>query len=287
MSINTLLVPFDFSPHSILALERACHLGKELQATLHLIFVKEGPPDEDAERHLMDRLLAAMPPAYELQNQVHREVLCGRIHDQLIGYAKRCQADLIVMGSRGHSGILRLAIGSVAQRVLKDSPCPVVMVKANMLEVQHAQDEADVKYEDLKQSDSPALDLLGRAISLRASDIHIDPLEEDQYSIRLRIDGNIAAYCTVDVGIAEHLMQQYLTLARLDNAESFRCREGRLFLPASLRDFEARVTAMPVAGGRTMALRIFSKENIYMPLESLGFGAAGLAQLPQQLATEQ
>jgi hypothetical protein len=36
-----------------------------------------------------------------------------------------------------------------------------------------------------------------------------------------------------------------------------------------------------------MALRIFSKENIYMPLESLGFGAAGLAQLPQQLATEQ
>jgi type II secretory ATPase GspE/PulE/Tfp pilus assembly ATPase PilB-like protein len=283
MSIHTILVPFDFSPQSVFALEKACHLGQELRATLHLITVKEGSPDESAERHLMDRLLAALPPAYELQNKVHREVLRGRIHDELIEYAKRCRADLIVMGSRARSGFLRLATGSVTQSVLKDSPCPVVMVKANMLDVEHVQDEADIKYEDLKQSDSPALDLLTRAISLRATDIHIDPLEEDQFGVRFRIDGTVAAYCQVDVSIAEHLMQQYLTLARLDNAESFRPREGRLILPASMHDFEARVTTTPVAGGRAMALRIFSKENVYLPLESLGFSTTGLESVKKVL----
>jgi type II secretory ATPase GspE/PulE/Tfp pilus assembly ATPase PilB-like protein len=282
MTIKTILVPFDFSAHSALALEKACQLGQGLRAALHLIFVKEGAADEDAQRVLMDRLLAATPPAFELQNTVHREILHGRVHDELIEYAKRSKADLIVMGSRGHSGILRLATGSVVQRVLKDSPCPVVMVKANMNDVEHVKDESDIKYEDLKQSESPAIDLLSRAISLRASDVHIDPLEADQYGIRFRIDGHIAAYCTVESSVAERLMQQYLTLARLDN-ESFRPREGRLFLPGHMRNFEVRLTATPVAGGRAVALRISAKENVYLPLESLGFSSDGLETVKQLL----
>ena len=283
MSIKTILVPFDFSPNSFLAVEQACQLGQQLNAELHLVYVKDGVPDPDIQHRSMDRLLSVVPPAYELQNKVIREVLCGRIHEELIEYAKRCKAGLIVMGSRGRSGIFQLTVGSVAQRVFKEAPCPVVFVKTERVDLGPSQDESDIKYQNLKESDSPALDLLGRAISLRASDVHIDPLEKDQYGVRFRIDGKVISYCTVDTGVAEHLMHQYLTLARLDTADPFRPREGRILLPPNMHDFETRITSTPVAGGQAMALRVFSKENVFLLLESLGFSEAGLETVQRML----
>ncbi len=55
MTINTILVPFDFSPSSTLALEKACQLGQQLEAQLHLVNVREGSPDVDFQRHALDR----------------------------------------------------------------------------------------------------------------------------------------------------------------------------------------------------------------------------------------
>ncbi len=276
MTINTILVPFDFSPSSTLALEKACQLGQQLKAELHLVHVREGSPDVDFQRHAMDRLLAALPPAFELQNKVHREALSGVVHAELLQYAKKCHADLIVMGSRGRSGVLRLAMGSVAQRVLKSAQCPVVLIKSDMSQSDTAQDDADGKYQSLKSSDSPALDLIARAISLRATDIHIDPFDDAQYQVRFRIDGIVVSYCTLDRGVAEHLMHQYLTLARIDTAEPFRPREGRLQLPPAMQDIECRITATPVAGGEAISLRLFAKGNVFLPLEGLGFSDDGL-----------
>ncbi len=283
MSIKTIVVPFDFSPHSVLALEKACQLGQQLHSELHIVYVRDGGADEDLQRHAVDRLLTAVPPSYELQNRVYRQVLNGRAHAELIGYTKQHQADLIVMGSRGRSGILALTLGSVAQRLLKEAPCPVVMVKADLTHAEESHDEADVQYQVLKESDSPALDLIVRAISLRATDIHIDPFDKEQYQVRFRIDGSVVSYCHVDTGVADRLMHQYRTLARIDTADPFRPREGRLAMPANMHDFEVRVTATPVAGGEAMALRLFSKESVFMPLESLGLGQAGLLSVQGML----
>ena len=283
MTINTILVPFDFSPSSTLALEKACQLGQQLKASLHLVHIKEGTPEVDFQRHALDRLQAVVPPAFELQNKVHREVLSGVVHAELLQYAKECQADLIVMGSRGRSGVLRLALGSVAQRVLKTAPCPVVLVKSDLNQIDTVQDEADGKYQSLKPSDSPALDLIARAISLRATDIHIDPIDEVQYQVRFRIDGNVVSYCAMDRSVAEHLMHQYLTLARIDHAEPFRPREGRLQLPPAMRNIESRLTVTPVAGGEAMSLRLFAKDNVFLPLEGLGFSEAGLNTIQKVL----
>ncbi len=276
MSVYTILVPFDFSANSILALEKACELVQPMQAELHLLYVKDGAADEDSQRHSMNRLFAALPPTFELQHKVHREVLNGTIHEEIIDYAKKCNANLIVMGSRGRSGVLLLTLGSVAQRVMHDAPCPVVLVKPNMLDQNPIMDKADSTYVSLKDTDSPALDLLARAISLRATDVHIDPQSSELYCVRFRIDGSLVTYCTVDSGVATHLMHQYLNLAKMDISEPFRPREGRLMLPANMRDFEARLTATPVAGGEAMSLRLFSKDNIFLPLEVLGFSGVGL-----------
>ena len=283
MSSFTILVPFDFSSNSILALEKACEFAPPMQAELHLLFIQEGVADEDSQRHSMNRLLSVLPPSFELQHKVHRAVRSGNIHEEIIDYANHCQANLIVMGSRGRSGVLLLTLGSVAQRVLHDAPCPVVLVKPNMLDQNVVSDEVDNKYQSLKETDSPAIDLLARAISLRATDVHFDPLTSDQYGVRFRIDGSLITYCTVDTGVATHLMHQYLTLAKMDMAEPFRPREGRLTLPSGMRDFEARLTATPVAGGEAMSLRLFSKDNVFLPLETLGFSEAGFETVQAML----
>jgi len=283
MTIKTILTPCDFSPTSMLAIEKACQLAEQLRAELHLVHVEEGESESDYQRVALDRLLAAVPPAYELQNKVHRHVLSGRVQDSLLKYVNECNADLIVMGSRGRSPFLQLAMGSVAQRILKNAPCPVMMVTQDNHNHHSAPDEATNTYLSLKTSDSPALDLLARAISLRATDIHIDPLEHEEYGVRLRIDGSVISYCAMDQGVAERLIQQYLTLAGVDHAEPFRPREGRLQLPATMQGVEARLTATPVAGGEAMALRLFSKENVFLPLEGLGFSDTGLETVLRML----
>lgn len=283
MAICNILVPSDFSAGSQLAIEHACSLGEQLNAELHIVHVNRGSADADTQRHAMDRLLSALPPAYELQNKVRREVLFGNVCDELLKYAKESNADLIVMGTQGRTGFSQMTHGSVAQLVLKASPCPVVLVKSDMQRNGAEVDDSNATYESLKQPELPALDLIARAVSLRASDVHIDPLDETEYSIRFRIDGKVLSYCTVDKTVAEHLMHQYLTLARLDHADPFNAREGRVLLPIEMRDIEARLTAAPVAGGEAMALRLFSKQNVFLPLESLGFGEMGFKTVQRML----
>lgn len=283
MNIRNIVVPFDFSNYSELALATAYDLGGPPGAALHLVHVIEGERDATAERQAMEKLMAVVLPTQTLQMQIHREVLYGSVHEELRKYAEKCSADLIVMGTRGRSGILKLALGSVTQRVLSTATCPVVLVTPDSKHIETTNDEANVKYLDLKTPDSPALDMVARALSLRATDIHIDPIDDEQYQVRLRIDGKIVNYCTLDQNISEHLIHQYLTLAKIDHAEPFRPREGRLQLPSTLRGIEVRITASPVAGGEALALRLFSKENVFLPLDRLGFSDQGLSAVQKML----
>jgi type II secretory ATPase GspE/PulE/Tfp pilus assembly ATPase PilB-like protein len=283
MEFRTILVPFDFSQYSKLALETACELCQQLQAELHLVHVQLGEIDLDAERQAKTHLMAMVPPSIELQIKVHREVLHGKIHDELYEYARRCHADLIVMGTRGRTGILKIALGSVASRMLKSAPCPVMVVNPEAPMDESVPDKSDASDSKFNTSDSPALDLVARAIELRATDIHIDPSIDEQYLVRLRIDGKIVSYCSLDQNVASHLMHQFYTLAKLDHAEPFRPREGRLQMPPNLDDIEARLTASPVAGGEAIALRLFSKRNAFLPLEQLGLGKDELANVRRML----
>jgi general secretion pathway protein E len=283
MAIRNIVVPFDFSSYSELALATAFDLGGQLSAALHLVYVVDRERDATFERQAMEKLMEVVLPSQMLQLQLNREVLSGSIHEELRKYSDRCRADLIIMGTRGRSGLLSLALGSVAQRLLRTARCPVMLVTPEVKQSDTAQAEADVQYLDLKAADSPALDMVARALSLRATDIHIDPLDDEQYQVRLRIDGKMKNYCTLDRNITEHLIHQYLTLAKIDHAEPFRPREGRLLLPSKLQRIEVRITVSPVAGGEAVSLRLFTKENVFLPLDRLGFSDQGLGFVQKML----
>jgi nucleotide-binding universal stress UspA family protein len=53
----------------------------------------------------------------------------GNPYEEIVSAAKEISADLIVIGSHGHTGLGRLLLGSTAERVAKYAPCPVLVVK--------------------------------------------------------------------------------------------------------------------------------------------------------------
>lgn len=126
--------------------------------------------------------------------------------------------------------------------------------------------------------ETQAVELLRRAISLRATDIHLDPFG-DEIEVRLRIDGRLEHYCRLSDSIGKQVMSQLQVLAELDPSEPFRSQEGRLRLPIGLSNYDVRITATQVAGGKAVALRLLRREQIIRPLDTLGLAERPFAEM--------
>jgi general secretion pathway protein E len=117
---------------------------------------------------------------------------------------------------------------------------------------------------------SPATDLLHRACSLRATDIHIDPGHDDESTVRMRIDGQLEHYCDLDADLVSHLLQQFKILANIDIADPFNPHEGWLRLDDPQLNCQIRITTAPVQGGESVCLRLQSETSMLRPLSELG-----------------
>ena len=275
-----ILVATDFSDSSASAVAHASKVAMESGARLHLLHVL--PPADrspgqlaDERRHCLERLAGAITADVELALKTVKEVVVGHPAEAIVAYARDAGNDLIVVGTHGRSGLRRLALGSIAQRVLRDAPCPVVMIKNGE---EHGPDAGDgpVFVEAPISLESPALDLIDRGRRLAATDVHLDPVSDTKYLVRMRIDGRLVTYCGLETPVAHHLINRLKTLAGLDIATSFRPLEGRLRLPAEIDDTEARITTSPVAGGEAVSLRLLVRSRVFLPLEQLGLSAAHL-----------
>jgi nucleotide-binding universal stress UspA family protein len=140
--IERILVPLDFSPASMLALDYAVSLAKQFRAAIHLVHVH--PPDEAASMPGAGHLLLQSAEAIERLNEelagIHRKhvptfypeschVRGGRPYQEIIGLAREINADLIVISTRGHSDLRHLLLGSTTERVVRFAPCPVLAVR--------------------------------------------------------------------------------------------------------------------------------------------------------------
>jgi nucleotide-binding universal stress UspA family protein len=135
--------PTDFSegsePAFVRALELAAHDGADL-VLVHVvepipILVDEagvgptaaaGRDAEVAARARMDVLLDRAKDAGVAASDV---VIEGRPAEEIVKVVRAVQAGLVVMGTHGRTGLMRLVMGSVAARVLEATPCPVVTVR--------------------------------------------------------------------------------------------------------------------------------------------------------------
>lgn len=144
IKIERILVATDFSEVADAALEYGRTLADHFHASLHLLHVagdllavnmgvagvvpdlndvqREG--EEAARRQLSEQL-----HSHEAATVVRGEVLTSNAPAQtIVEYAKTKGMDLIVIGTKGRSGVSRLLLGSVAERVVRTAPCPVLSV---------------------------------------------------------------------------------------------------------------------------------------------------------------
>lgn len=144
-TFKKILVPVDFSEPSTLALDTAVALAKECGASLTIVHVYEplaiAVPEgyqlfsEEQLTQLFEefqRQLAEQRKRAELAGapQVDTELLHGFAVGEIQNFAEQCNFDLIVMGTHGRRGLSHALLGSVAERVVRLAPCPVLTVRA-------------------------------------------------------------------------------------------------------------------------------------------------------------
>jgi nucleotide-binding universal stress UspA family protein len=142
--IRTILVPVDFSDDSRAALKLAVELARSFEAKIHLLhcyqdFVGDlsaydlsAPDDFYHELHrAAGSKLDALRSEFKSEGVNMSTEVCASLPSEAIcETAAKCHADLIVMGTRGGSGIKHVILGSVAERTVRSAPCPVLTVKA-------------------------------------------------------------------------------------------------------------------------------------------------------------
>jgi nucleotide-binding universal stress UspA family protein len=138
-----ILVATDFAPASSRALEVAMELGKDEGSRLTILHVCEipgyayagiefspvdllAPIAEVAEKRLDDLLVATR----ERFPEVAGAFKLGSPHEQILAVAGQLGCDLVVMGTHGRHGFAHAALGSVAEKVVRSCPVPVLTVHA-------------------------------------------------------------------------------------------------------------------------------------------------------------
>jgi general secretion pathway protein E len=119
--------------------------------------------------------------------------------------------------------------------------------------------------------------LLLRAIQMGASDIHLEPYEND-FRVRYRKDGILYEAESPPKGLQAVVISRLKIMARLDIAERRLPQDGRFRLKVKGHDIDFRVSTIPTLLGESMVIRILDREKVIFDLHGLGFPARELHQ---------
>jgi nucleotide-binding universal stress UspA family protein len=142
-SVQKILVAVDFSEYADSVLDVAVEFAKQLSAELHLVHAF------DVRIPLVTPYEVAIPTAFieeareaaasklaALIRKVAEDGVTATSHlsevpaaSAIVDLAEEIGADLIIMGTRGHTGLKHVLLGSVAERTLRHAPCSVLTVK--------------------------------------------------------------------------------------------------------------------------------------------------------------
>ena len=143
IAIERILVPIDFSPSSLNALDEAVEFGRPYEAEIIVLCVLERDfhtplmlvPDPRA--FLQEQTRAAEARLAQIATQLNRKRVKYRTvlefgvpYQTIVDSAKRLKADVIVMSTHGSTGLAHILIGSVADRVVQHASCPILLLRA-------------------------------------------------------------------------------------------------------------------------------------------------------------
>jgi nucleotide-binding universal stress UspA family protein len=149
--LKHVLVPTDFSEPSKAALRYGVALARAFHAKLHVLHVETRIDLEidverelavqryldpagverrqNAARELLGKLLTEQEEQELQPEHVLRAAGIGGPYVEIVRYAKERKIDVIVMGTHGHGFVAHMLMGSVAEKVVRKAPCPVLIVR--------------------------------------------------------------------------------------------------------------------------------------------------------------
>jgi universal stress protein A len=145
IQLKRILLPTDFSDFSKCAARYASEFANQFGAELHVLHVLQDlvamvpepglafPPPGDYMQELQqsaEQALMQLPdPPLNDPAKVVRAVRQGPPFVEIVRYAKEHDIDLVVIGTHGRSGLAHVLLGSVAEKIVRKSPCPVLTVR--------------------------------------------------------------------------------------------------------------------------------------------------------------
>jgi len=145
IEIKSILAPTDFSAHSEQAIRYACRLAERLGSELHLLHVLSeilpaGPDPllmpvmpaqfyKENEVRAQETLEKALDPSWGKPAAVINAVRWGSPVESIVSYVVDHGVDLIIIATHGRTGLSHLLLGSVAERIVREAPCPVLTIR--------------------------------------------------------------------------------------------------------------------------------------------------------------
>jgi nucleotide-binding universal stress UspA family protein len=146
INLKQILAPTDFSDASANALRYAKAFAESFDAGIHLLHVVEDPaiyawvpPEgpvppttlirEEMEKHVRVQLNGLLTDEERQRYRAQVVQRTGNAFVEIVRYAKEQNIDLIVMGTHGRGPIAHMLLGSVAEKVVRKAPCPVLTVR--------------------------------------------------------------------------------------------------------------------------------------------------------------
>ena len=141
--IKKILVPVDFSENAGKLLQSAQYFADKFGAKLSVVFVMQTLDDysgffvphmpiaqfeEELKQSAEKKMEAFLKDNVKGGEALEAVVLNGDIAEEIILYVEREKIDLIIMGTHGYKGLEKVLFGSVADKVVKTSPCPVLTI---------------------------------------------------------------------------------------------------------------------------------------------------------------
>lgn len=148
VALKRILVPVDFSGPSAKALPYAFSLAKQFKAELFLVHIVEQiiypgdwmiPPfptgdfASESREQLIEKLRSLSEPG---DCKVTPVVRFGRAWQEIIEIAREQSCDMIVMATHGYTGLKHVLLGSVAEKIVRHAPCPVLTVRPDDPEIE-------------------------------------------------------------------------------------------------------------------------------------------------------
>jgi len=134
--------------------------------------------------------------------------------------------------------------------------------------------ESAQRMAEMDDSDAPVVKLVNliiqEAISLRASDIHIEPFA-DRIRVRYRIDGVLVERDSPPKRLLPAILSRIKIMGNIDIAEKRRPQDGRIKMVVNGRHFDLRVSILPTNHGQACCMRILDRSSIQVNIRDLGF----------------